>query len=1253
MGKSKVKSEPTIEDKYQKLDHREHVLLRPGMYIGSIERDNGKMQVYDDNIKKIVTKEMKFTPGFYKTFDEIISNAFDHTTREKTCNKIKVWIDKDEGMIKIFNNGPGIPVTIHKEHKMYVPEMIFGNLLTGTNYDDNEERTCIGLNGLGSKLCNIYAHRFIVETVDTEYGKRKYVQEFRNNMTEKDEPTITKLKSKDTSYTCITYYPDFEKFGMKKMSNDDVAWMKKRAYDIAACTRDDVEVYVDDEYIDVQTFEDYINMCYEDEPILFYSEVNDRWKIGVVFTQDNGGNNISFVNGTSTYEGGNHVDYILDQIVDGVAKHIKMKHKLTVKPMLIKEHLDLFVDSTIVNPEFPSQTKSKLTTKPSKFGSKCEVPKKILDQLYKTKLIEIVVKNAQFKEANALNKTDGKKTSQINIPKLEDARWAGTRKASECRLFLTEGDSAFSFFKSGLDKIGKDRYGGFPLRGKLLNVRNATVDKIKNNEEFIALKKIMGLRQDKKYTDVKDLRYGGIVILADQDLDGIHIKGLIINLFHYFWPELVQIKGFIQTMSTPLIKTWKKTDKTKKDALEFFAESKFDAWSKTVDIKKYEVKYFKGLGTSDDRTARKAFVNFDKKVVSFIWEKPEKPEKTEKPKKTDDSDSDNSSNSDSDNESDNDTKDSKSSKKSNLSPQKGGVEKAKRKKGKKGKLEKVIDNPDIINSKSHDKLTMAFDEERADDRKEWLSNYDKNDILEYDKQSITFSEFIDKDLKHYSNYDNIRSIPSLVDGFKPSQRKIMYICLEDNIKRDIKVIDLASEVSKRTAYKHGNTSLEETIVGMAQDFTGSNNINLLYPNGNFGHRRVGGDDRASSRYIFTFMENITSKIFLKADDYVLNHLQEDGKSVEPETFFPILPMVLVNGAHGIGTGFSTSVPRYNPVDICKNLLRLLDGEEMEEIIPWYQGFNGHIEKEKEKVYRVCGTFDIKDSSTINVTEIPICGFYCWQNDYENKILRPMAGMNVPSKDDKKKKETEKRKKETEKRKKVPVPEILTKYDNDCGNNTVDFKLHFKGAEMQKLIKRGEVEDRLKLSSTISATNMYLYNIHGAITKYNSPLEIMQEFFDYRLDIYVKRKAFCMKLLNNELEILKQKVRFIKDYLADKIIVAKRKRDDVIEQIVKRAFPKLSKKVGAEEHEKTYDYITDMKLFSLTLEKIDELNKEYENKQKEYDDYNSTTEVELWKREIMDFQESYQKWLLEKEERNEDDDDGNGKIKSKKKIKKKK
>ena len=1211
MGKKSalnIKSECTVEEKYKKLDQREHVLLRPDMYMGSISQNEMQINIYDDKTKKIIKKTIKYSPGFYKTVDEIIVNARDQTIKESTCNIIKIFVDNK--MIKVYNNGKNVPIEIHKEHNIYVPELIFGHMLTSSNYNDDEKRIVGGLNGLGIKLVNIYSKSFTVSICDKKKGKF-YKQEFRNNMSEKDEPTIIDMKPseilKSESSIEIAYCPDFEKFGMKCLSSDDIGLIQKRAYDICVCalgSKHKVKVYLNDELINLQCHEDYIKMYYDDDKQIFFEEINERWKIGVVYNPDNGNNNVSFANGIWTYEGGTHVDYIFNQITVGIANHIKAKHKIVVKSAFIKEHLDIFVDAMIENPNFGSQTKEKLTTQVAKYGSECIIPKSLIDKIISsTQIVELVVQNVQFKETLSLKKTDGKKKSMIDVPKLEDARNAGSKNSSECRLILTEGDSAKSYAISGFGIIGRDKYGVFPLRGKLLNVRNASLDKIKKNQELIYLKQILGLKQGEKYTDTKKLRYGGIIILTDQDTDGSHIKGLVINFFQYFWPELLTIEGFIQTLSTPLIKAFGKTDKKKQNPILFYSETEFNEWFKKNDVKKWDIKYYKGLGTSTEKEQRESFVDFDDKVVSFVWENQQEEQEdceTETKKKT---------------------------------------------KKKKNVLLLQI-NSEIVKSKSYDAITLAFSEDRIPDRKKWLTNYNAYEVLDYTDTRINYSDFINKDLIHFSNYDNIRSLPSVIDGLKPSQRKIMHVCLKDNIKKDIKVCNLASEVSKRTAYKHGEKSLEETIIKMAQDFTGSNNINLLCPNGNFGYRNEGGDNCASSRYIFTYLESITSKIFIKQDNLILEYLIEEGIVIEPKTYFPIIPLILVNGGHGIGTGFSTSIPQYNPIDICDNILRKMSGKNLKQMIPYYQGFNGSIEQNEDNTFTMLGEYKIRNSTTIDITEIPVVGKYQWTKVYEEKILKPLAGLAKVEKE---------KDKINGGVKKKPCKEILARYyDNATGNNCINFELQFENGELQTLVKKGmnELEQTLKLSSNFIVSNLVAYNTKGVITAYNTPLDIIEEFYDYRLEMYTKRKECNLRVLKNELLILENKIKFIKDYSIDKVIkINGVKKIDVYKQMEQMGYPKLSRDVYASDEDKTYDYATNMQILSLTEEKMDELNKDCLDKKTEYDKYNSITEIDLWKFELCEFIEAYKEWIFEKKERDDNNTISTKRPKSKKNVKK--
>lgn len=1167
-----------IEDIYKKKNLHQHIIDLPDTYIGSINVDKKMMWVFNSETKSIEMKEILFVPGLYKIYDEILVNARDHSIREKSCKTIKVSIDKQNNSISVWNDGKGIPIVIHKEYKIYIPELIFGNLLSSTSYDI-KGKIVGGKNGYGAKLANIFSTEFEVETVDSE-NKKFYYQKFENNMFIINDPIIK--DSNEKSYTKITFKPDLNKFSLKELTNDIISLFEKRVYDIAGCC-DSIKVYLNNELIKFKSFEDYIKLYYKKDKIIY--EEYSRWKIGAIFN-DNEFNQISFVNGILTFQGGNHVSYILDQICNKLITIIKQKNKtVNVKPSHIRDNLILFIDSVIEDPSFSSQTKELLTTKRDEFGSTCDISDEFIKELSKTGIVEQVIKFAEFKDMSSLKKTDGKKVSKLrDIEKLEDAQWAGTRKSKYCRLILTEGDSAKSFAMSGLKIIGREKYGVFPLKGKPLNVREATIKQLQENEEFINIKKILGLKQGIKYNDVSKLRYGGIVLLSDSDVDGSHIKGLLMNMFHTMWPSLLKIKGFIQCMTTPLIKVFKKSDIKKDNPIDFYNFSEFDNWKKNNDISKYNIKYYKGLGTSTDKEARDAFNDFDRKIINYIW----------------DIQKHNSKNNNDDNLSDDDDNNSQNSQNSQNSKKSINEDKNEDK----NEEEDDIDLNDI-NSESYKALTLAFEKKKANDRKEWIMNYDKNNILLNNSGDILISEFINKELIHFSKYDCDRSIPSMCDGLKPSQRKIIYASFKKKIFNDeIKVAQLGAYVSEQTHYHHGENSLYGAIINMAQDFTGTNNINLLMPNGNFGNRR--GGEPGAPRYIFTQFNKLTPLIFRKEDEPILNHLYEDNDQIEPEYYAPIIPMVLVNGVEGIGTGFSTYIPPFNPKDIINNVINLIDSNKLNDMYPWFKGFKGKITKVSKNKFNTSGIYQIIDSNTILITEIPIgISIDKYKKNIETKYLI--------DENDKKNKQGEKGR-------------YIIDVINNSDNNEVNITLIFKGNYLQKLIKDNELDEYLKLNSSISINNMYLHDVDGKIAKFDEILDIIMDYYTFRLKFYNKRKNYMLKHLENQLNILKYKVLFIKYVLNDTIIIKKRKEVDIINDLIKFEFPKLSNDPFADDSKKNYNYLIDIPLFSLTEDKINKLNNEYDNKKQEYDDYLNTPETEIWRRELIELQKEYDKFI---------------------------
>ena len=1131
-----------------KYTHLEHVLKVPDTYVGSIESTQEEHYVLNDDGTKMVKKTINYTPGEYKIFDEILVNALDHYVRIKEKNiqghdfqpvkNIKVNFDQEQGFISVTNDGEGIPIELHESENIYVPELIFGHLLTSGNYEKKQKHTG-GKNGYGGKLTNIFSKEFIVETIDHNQEK-KYVQRFYNNMADKDKPKITSNKGKP--YTKITYYPDFERFGHKSLENDMIRLITKRTYDAAAVTDSSVNIYLNDTKLEFKSFEKYTDLYLGDKADVprLYQEFSSRWAICIAVNPTQQFEQVSFVNGITTYQGGKHVDYITNQVCKRLAEYIEKKKKIKVKTSHIKENIFVFIRTIIDDPSFNSQIKEFLTTPLSKFGSKCDMDDKYIDKLAKMGLMDTAINLSNFKENKDLKKTDGKKKSTIRgIPKLDDANWAGGPKSDECTLILTEGDSAKSLAISGLEIIGRDKYGVFPLRGKVLNVKGEDKNmskKIAENIEITNLKKIMGLQSDKKYTSTKDLRYGSVMLMTDQDEDGSHIKGLLFNLFQSLWPGLFKMDGFNKSMLTPIVKATKG-----KQIKSFYNLSDYEQWK--VDKKGWTIKYYKGLGTSTPKEAKEYFR--DMKIVNYIFEE----------------------------------------------------------------------------EKSDEAIELAFNKKRADDRKKWLAVYKRDNVLDFKNSNVTHRDFINKELIHFSNSDNKRSIPSVIDGLKKSHRKILYCAFKKKLTHEIRVAQFAGYVSEHGGYHHGEASLQGAITNMAQTFVGSNNINILEPIGQFGSRIMGGSDSAQPRYIHTKLPDLTYQIFNREDGNVLKYLDDDGYLVEPETYVPVIPMILVNGGEGIGTGWSTYVPCYNPLDIIDNLKRKLNGEPMVEIRPWYSGFTGKIEKLTEHSYLSRGKYRVEGDSKVVITELPIRS---WTDKYKEFL----EGMVIESGKESKK------------------TQYLRNYNSYCSDTKINFELIFPKDDLYNLTHdleqnddgQNKFEKTFKLTSKINTSNMVLYDRNGYLKKYDSPLEIMEEYYEVRMECYVKRKAHQLESLKSELVIVNARVKFIEEFISGSIVISNKSKKELLEQLEEKEYPLV---------EDSYDYLIKMPIYNLTKERIEDLRKDRDSKMDDYTKLEGKTIKEIYIGELDEFLKSYKVFLKVRESESESFGDKKKIIKKKK------
>jgi len=1000
-----------MAESYKKHTHREHILSLPDTYIGSIENTHEDFHVVEN--EKFVLKNIEFNPGLYKLFDEILVNAHDHVvrTRQRSLELVKnITIEIDGNTITVENDGEGIDILQHPEYRVWIPQLVFGELLTSTNYDKEEKKLVGGKNGYGIKLANIFSKKLTIETVDRKTAK-KYTQTWTDNMTTVGVPKITSCKSKP--YVSVSWVPDFEKFGLHGITPDMLSIFRRRATDLAMTVGKEVKVFwkIGEEktLIKCRDLAVYAGE-YLEGPVVHYS--CDRWDIAVADSPTGSFLQVSFVNGIWTSRGGTHVDNIVNQIVSHIIEYLDTKKKIKVKPSTVKENLAIFISCQIENPSFNSQTKEMLTTKSGAFGSQCKIPEDTLKKIQsKLEIADKLILVQREKDEKDNKKSDGKKQSKIyGIPKLDDAVWAGTTKSADCTLILTEGDSAKAMALSGLTKSQRNTFGVFPLRGKIMNVKDSSAAKVEMVKEIAELKKIIGLESGKKYTDIRSLRYGRILIMTDQDYDGSHIRGLIINLFHELWHELVSIPGFLAYMATPIVKATKG-----KEVRTFYTQYEYEQWKNTE--RGWTIQYYKGLGTSTRDEAQEYFKTLN--ITQFKY--------------THDSDP-------------------------------------------------AID--------------LAFNKERADDRKTWLQGRDPAGILvPHTDHCLPYDEFIHRDLIHFSYYNLERSVPSIMDGLKTSQRKILFGCLKRNLTSKVKVAQLAGYIAEHSGYHHGEASLNETIVGMAQDFVGSNNLPWLVPQGQFGTRLEGGDDSAATRYIFTHLQPYISHLVPKDDLAVLKYRDDDGISVEPEWYAPILPMLLVNGSAGIGTGYSTFVPSYNPKDLKDIILKWIisgcDDSVLKSAVlhPWYRGFKGTITQE-EGGYSVKAEYTYNPKTkTIHVSDLPIG---VWTSKFKH-----MLDAYCEKK------------------------ELVKDYTDTSTDLEVCFDIVlFEDMPIAK------IEKEFGLVKKIKTTNMHAFDITGRIRKYESVNEILTEYCYGRMKLYETRKEYILRDLRGKLPWHSSVVKFI-------------------------------------------------------------------------------------------------------------------------------
>ena len=965
--------------KYKRLSDVEHVLKRPDTFVGSMEPVHWETV---NGIRQVV-------PALYKIFDEVLVNATDNISRGKT-NIIKVEIN--DHAFSVWNNGKCIPVVTHKKEKMWTPSLVFGFLRTSNNYDDNEERLTGGRNGYGAKLANIFSTKFTVRIQD----KKKYFeQEWTNNM--KAGKPIVRDQTGET-YTCVACHIDLQRFGLTKIPLETQHIMFQRVYDLKMIYPDLTiqfrrkihETNLDSMTADLPSEIDYLSRFM----VPLFRQKNKRWSLIVGYHDEGEFQQQSFVNGIWTRNGGTHVNYILRQ-VDDILEPVRKK--LNLKKYEMHRKMAIFLSCQLVNPCFDSQIKESCTLPEKKFGSEFKVQKRLLADVQKSELMGYFSDMAKSKEQKKLSKQDGKKRKVIDVPKLTDASKAGTSKSKDCTLVLTEGDSANALALAGMAVVGSKLYGSYPLKGKILNGYTAGVDKWSKNAVITDVIKCLGLKHGVKYRDTKTLRYGSILVMADQDTDGFHIRGLVFSLFGSHWPELLLIPGFIKVMRTPLVKAFKGKRMVKEFFNELIAQEYIDAHPE------FHYKFYKGLGTSTSAEAKEMFRHLDKYTFAMQVECP-------------------------------------------------------------------------------DALKKAFEDNDAAKRwrKDIVTRPPYNGVNR-DRDGKSYQSFVSGPWVEHARASNERSIPDIHDGLKPVQRKILYTMMKGKNK-EIKVAQLNGKVAMETHYHHGEMNVGNAIVNMAQDFVGSNNLPYLQPLGQFGTRHKGGADHASHRYIFTKLQPWVKYAFPEADLPVLDYNVVDGHTVEPHNFVPIIPMLLVNGAAGIGCGWATDIPKFNQIQVID---AVLNGQY--NISPWYNNFMGDIRDGK-----TWADYTIEDS-TCTISELPIG---VWTSTFKEKL------------------------------KKLDI-----RFTESHTDTTVRF-----------VIDRNNGLQKLPLSNNIKQN--WVAFCHDRIRK-TTLVEVFRTHAEERLALYSKRKQYQLNEMETDMVEKNNRMRFIEQCLAGKVPITEKTYDECV------------------------------------------------------------------------------------------------------------
>jgi DNA topoisomerase-2 len=1200
---------------FDELKERIHIYEIPDMFIGSTDRKSRSEWIFDIDSKKMIQAEVDIPDGVTRVILEIISNAGDNSYFSKYHGVDPGKIDfswDSEGYLTVRNGGLPIPVEPYKtstpDALTLVPEKVFSNLRTSTNYDKEKERLGCGRNGFGSKLTNIFSKHFVVEVGDSkridesgnEISGQEYLGEWKENMTKLESSVAnpgftlkdsvwtrnTKDSYKGEPYVQVTWLLDFKRFGMKHGYTKNELGLFCR-YMLEFSMTCGVPVTLNGETHDYRNIRNFAKLFYPEELVsrgvsqfcLSSSiSVPPKWKtlktdaakeefvassgfipesqILLLDTPDDG-QVYSYANGLMTVDGGVHVEKLAKELfVPIVKKFNKTDGKL--KPGDVRPHVTIFLINRLVDTKYKGQSKTILENPTPNIT----FPDSVIDIMLGKdwNLNERLQNTIGAKDLKGMAKSDGKKSAHVKVKKeWSDANMAGKSASLACSLYIVEGNSAASYPKKRIKDLpgGKDLNGFYPLQGKFMNVSTHSAEKIALYKELINLKKIIGLRQGMDYSiesNFRTLRYGKVVFTSDADVDGNHITGLLINLFHEYWPTLFK-RGFVVQLITPVVRVFPKVKSG--EIIRFYDENTFMKWfQKNRSYPTDKIKYYKGLGSSKDSD-----IKDDVPTAPM-----------------------------------------------------------------------AIFDHDVEGQRL---IKLAFDKTKADERKLWITQWreirDKIEPLSFSKGSTEFSRttgnFMGISFPPFLIDNLFRSIPSVSDGLKKSQRQVLYYALleynygakyNESLEEGDKFADFGGGVMKKAKYHHGEKSLHDTITKMGRDYCSGNNLPILRPFGQFGTRDALGKDASQSRYITVHAPWWHKYLFDSELVDLVPRREVDGKEAEPLWIPADLPLGLINGNQGVATGWSSFIPSHHPIALADWIIaRLKKAKRIDPLVPFYQKFGGSIEI-KTKTPAEEKAVDSKDSTGLTDSPVSTKSSVTDDSDVDEEYTPEFVkGRGFITRG---------------------CFTIEKEYDNKCDilikeipvTTSIRKYIEF----VQELLENGKIKDyrdmsdedyvsielfgisstmctmkNLKLEAGLPLTNMVMIDDDGIPKNYESVESILAKYFYNMLELYKKYKLSILGKFDDKISALEMELKIILAYLDDKLVIGKKTTDEELDASLE--------KLGLDK--KIFDKIN---LRGLSKTKVDILKKKIEEQQKEKKEFAAKKEEKLWSDRLTEFKKQF-------------------------------